>query len=238
MVEVAGPSAAQQVRAVSELMLHHDADQVLIDGAIDRRAASAPDVCDGLVMATGAVLGERDRAGRDPHRRGGRARAAAVAGGRTRDGCGPRAGARRNGQPAGTSSARRAPGDQAPSEELPAPLRPACRRTPRSAELVPEHAAGSYLADRRGRFPSAPVGGANVGLRRRRSRSSRSVVAGDPTRVFLSSRGIGWYRRQQASELMGGSQRPGCWRSPSTPSPPARTASTRSSLRGAARPRP
>jgi hypothetical protein len=31
---------------------------VLIDGAIDRRAASSPDVSDGLVMATGAILDE------------------------------------------------------------------------------------------------------------------------------------------------------------------------------------
>lgn len=57
IVEVAGPSASQQVRAVSELMLQSGAEQVLIDGAIDRRAASAPEVCDGLIMATGAVLG-------------------------------------------------------------------------------------------------------------------------------------------------------------------------------------
>jgi hypothetical protein len=34
------------------------AERVLIDGAIDRRAASSPAVADGLVMATGAVLGE------------------------------------------------------------------------------------------------------------------------------------------------------------------------------------
>ena len=57
-VEVAGPSAAQDVRAVSEAMAEHGAEQVLIDGAIDRRAASSPTVADGLVMATGAVLGE------------------------------------------------------------------------------------------------------------------------------------------------------------------------------------
>ncbi len=55
-VEVAGPSAAAQVRAVSDAMLALGADQVLIDGAIDRRAASSPEVSDGLVMATGAVL--------------------------------------------------------------------------------------------------------------------------------------------------------------------------------------
>jgi hypothetical protein len=57
-IEVAGPSASADVRAVSDAMLAHGAEQVLIDGAIDRRAASSPDVADGLVMATGAVLSE------------------------------------------------------------------------------------------------------------------------------------------------------------------------------------
>jgi hypothetical protein len=46
------------VRAVSEAMSELGAVQVLIDGAIDRRAASSPAVADGLLMATGAVLGE------------------------------------------------------------------------------------------------------------------------------------------------------------------------------------
>lgn len=58
-IEVAGPSAASDIRAVSDAMLSHGAEQVLIDGAVDRRAASSPDVSDGLVMATGAVL-DRD----------------------------------------------------------------------------------------------------------------------------------------------------------------------------------
>lgn len=57
-IEVAGPSASGDVRAVADAMLGHGAEQVLIDGAIDRRAASSPDVADGLVMSTGAVLGE------------------------------------------------------------------------------------------------------------------------------------------------------------------------------------
>jgi hypothetical protein len=56
-IEVAGPSGAADVSAVSDAMLGHGAEQVLIDGAIDRRAASAPTVTDGLVMSTGAVLG-------------------------------------------------------------------------------------------------------------------------------------------------------------------------------------
>jgi hypothetical protein len=57
-IEVAGPSAAADVRAVSDAMLGHGAEQVLVDGAVDRRAASSPDVADGLVLATGAVLSE------------------------------------------------------------------------------------------------------------------------------------------------------------------------------------
>jgi hypothetical protein len=56
-LEVAGPSAAADVRSVSEAMLELGCEQVLIDGAVDRRAASSPAVADGLVMATGAVLG-------------------------------------------------------------------------------------------------------------------------------------------------------------------------------------
>jgi len=57
-IEVAGPSAAEDVRSVSEAMVDHGAEQVLIDGAIDRRAASSPAVSDSLVIATGAILGE------------------------------------------------------------------------------------------------------------------------------------------------------------------------------------
>jgi hypothetical protein len=57
-VEVAGPSAAQHVLWVSDAMLAHGAEQVLIDGAIDRRAASSPAISDALVISTGAVLDE------------------------------------------------------------------------------------------------------------------------------------------------------------------------------------
>jgi hypothetical protein len=55
-IEVAGPSAAADVREVSDAMLDLGVEQVLIDGAIDRRVASSPAVADGLVMATGAIL--------------------------------------------------------------------------------------------------------------------------------------------------------------------------------------
>jgi hypothetical protein len=57
-IEVAGPSGAAEVREVSDAMLSFGAEQVLIDGAIDRRAASSPDVADGLLMSTGAILSE------------------------------------------------------------------------------------------------------------------------------------------------------------------------------------
>ena len=57
-IEVAGPSIAAEVRAVSDAMLAHGAEQVLIDGAIDRRAASSPAVADALVISTGAILSE------------------------------------------------------------------------------------------------------------------------------------------------------------------------------------
>ncbi len=57
-IEIAGPSAAEDLRAVVDAMLAHGAEQVLIDGAVDRRAASSPEVSDGLVMSTGAALHE------------------------------------------------------------------------------------------------------------------------------------------------------------------------------------
>jgi hypothetical protein len=57
-LEVAGPSAAEDARAMADAMLAHGAEQTLIDGAIDRRAASSPRVADGLVACTGAVLSE------------------------------------------------------------------------------------------------------------------------------------------------------------------------------------
>ncbi len=57
-IEVAGPSAAADARRVADTMLSHGAEQVLIDGAIDRRAASSPEIADALVMSTGAILSE------------------------------------------------------------------------------------------------------------------------------------------------------------------------------------
>ena len=55
-IEVAGPptvSGLREVRAWAEAL---GVDLLLVDGALDRKAASLPDVCDGLVLSTGAVL--------------------------------------------------------------------------------------------------------------------------------------------------------------------------------------
>jgi hypothetical protein len=56
-IEVAGPSTSTGIRAVVDAMLGLGAEHALIDGAIDRRAASAPSVADVVVLSTGAVLG-------------------------------------------------------------------------------------------------------------------------------------------------------------------------------------
>jgi hypothetical protein len=56
-VVVAGPSTGRGSREVSEAMLELGSDRILVDGAINRRVAASPEVADGLVVATGAVLG-------------------------------------------------------------------------------------------------------------------------------------------------------------------------------------
>jgi hypothetical protein len=58
-IEVAGPSAASDIRSVSDIMSASGAQHILIDGAIDRRAASCPEVSEAVLMSTGAVLDEQ-----------------------------------------------------------------------------------------------------------------------------------------------------------------------------------
>ncbi len=178
-VEVAGPSAAADVRDVSDAMADLGAGQVLIDGAIDRRAASSPAVADGLVMATGAVLSEdieqvvaithdavdlvrlplrKDGGGVKGHRE-------------TLDGSADGGGAvalqRRlvlNGEPADIAALLR----ERPS-------------------------ASTFLVD--GALSERFLEGL-LAARRERAGRELTIVVGDPTRVFLSHRGPGWYRRQ------------------------------------------
>jgi hypothetical protein len=170
-VEVAGPSAAEDVREVGDAMIGFGAELVLIDGAIDRRAASSPDVADGLVLSTGAILSTDLEE--------------VVA--RTRDAVElvrlPVAGENAAGQR--ITVARRLALDAEPTE-----IATLLREHPQAMTLDLEGALGErflegLLAARKDLSPP--------------TRRELRIVAGDPTKVFLSRRGPGWYRRQGLS---------------------------------------
>jgi len=55
-VELIGPATVQELKLVIAGLREHGAELVLVDGALDRRAAAAPAVTEGLIIATGAVL--------------------------------------------------------------------------------------------------------------------------------------------------------------------------------------
>jgi hypothetical protein len=175
-VEVAGPSAAADVRAVSDAMLELGAEQVLIDGAIDRRAASSPAVADGLLMATGAVLGEDIEqvvaATKDAVDLVRLPRAAGTAA-------------------LGACSAAASAGGESVALE---------RRLVLNAEpadiaaLLTEHPrAGIFITD--GALSERFLEGLLTARRERAGRELR-IIASDPTKVFLSRRGPSWYARQ------------------------------------------
>jgi hypothetical protein len=172
-VEVAGPSAAEDLRHVSDAMLSHGAERVLIDGSIDRRAASSPAVADGLVIATGAVLSEQIEevvaATRD-----------AVELVRLPAAC----------DPDGSSDGS--------EEQLVLERRLVLGAEPAEiAALLREHPhAGVFLVE--GALGERFLEGLLAARTARAGRELR-LVAGDPTKVFLTRRGPGWYRRQGLS---------------------------------------
>lgn len=55
-IEVAGPSTVAQLREARDFVYGLGADLFLVDGALDRKAATVPDACDGVVLSTGAAL--------------------------------------------------------------------------------------------------------------------------------------------------------------------------------------
>jgi hypothetical protein len=165
-VEVAGPSAAEDVREVGDAMIGFGAEHVLIDGAIDRRAASSPAVADGLVLATGAVLGEDIDGVVEA----------------TKDAVDlirlPRAG-------------NRVPEDERVSlarqlvlNSEPAEIAALLREHPRASTFVVDGALGERFLE------------GLLAARTERAGRTLRIVAGDPTKVFLSRRGPDWYRRQ------------------------------------------
>lgn len=57
-IEVAGPSTVEGLRTVKAWVMGYGVDLFLVDGALDRKAASLPDVSDGLVISSGAAVSE------------------------------------------------------------------------------------------------------------------------------------------------------------------------------------
>ena len=186
-IEVAGPSAATDVRAVSDTMLDHGAEQVLIDGAMDRRAASSPDVADGLVISTGAVL-SKDMA---------------EVASRTKDAVDlvrlPRIDER---SPTGRRLRALADGDGGvhvnallADDSEPVMLAPRFVLTAGAAQIAQLLDANpeSDCLFVSGAFPEAFARDLVHALDRRRRKLN--VVVADSTKVFVSKRGVGWYSR-------------------------------------------
>lgn len=57
LVELAGPGSVSALRSLIARMSFHGADNLLVDGAINRLASASPSVTDVTIMATGATLG-------------------------------------------------------------------------------------------------------------------------------------------------------------------------------------
>jgi hypothetical protein len=181
-IEVAGPSASAEVRTVSDAMLAHGAEQVLIDGAVDRRAASSPEVSDGLLMCTGAVLSseigevvERTREAvalvRLPALGDAEAERAARA---------------------GRSVLIAAEGEPV---ELP-PRFALTGEAAAIARLLADHPNARRLV-LAGALPEAFL--AELARAAHRGGRTLEVVVGDATKIFLNERGPDWYARQGVS---------------------------------------
>jgi hypothetical protein len=171
-VEVAGPSAAEDLGRVSDAMLAYGAEQILIDGSIDRRAASSPAVADGLVIATGAVLSEDIEE--------------VVA--TTKDAVDlVKLPAAESPPVEGSTGGREEPLTLERNLVL-------CAEPAEIAALLREHpSASTFHVD--GALSERFLEGLLAARTARAGRELR-IVAGDPTKVFLTHHGAGWYRRQ------------------------------------------
>ena len=57
-VEVSGATTLAEVRATADRLLANGADQVLVDGAINRLGSASPRVSEALIMATGGLVAD------------------------------------------------------------------------------------------------------------------------------------------------------------------------------------
>jgi hypothetical protein len=186
-IEVAGPSAAADVRAVSDAMLGHGAEQVLIDGAVDRRAASSPAISDGLVISTGAVLS--DDISEVVARTVDAVDLVRLAPVEDSRGSGERLRALAEG---GADGASLLVGEDLQPRALP-PRFLLSGDAGQIAELLDANPAACWLIVA-GALPERFLGDLVHALRRRRR--ELVLVVADPTRVFLAERGPESYRRQ------------------------------------------
>ncbi|HST34368.1 MAG TPA: hypothetical protein VLJ80_12720 [Solirubrobacteraceae bacterium] len=178
-VEVAGPSAAAELRSVGEEMLLLGAEQALLDGAIDRRAASSPAVADGLVMATGAILGEDiEDVVRATSQAVDLVRLSAAAD--EDDSSAVEHG--EAGEREHVSLERRLVLNAEPAE-----IATLLREHPRASTLTVDGALSERFLE------------GLLAARSERAGRELRIVAGDPTKVFLSRRGTRWYERQGIS---------------------------------------
>ena len=183
-IEVAGPSAAAEIRAVSDAMLAHGAEQALIDGAIDRRAASSPDVADGLIISTGAVLdADIDAVVSQTRDAVELVRLASVDG--DADAC-PRLRELAEGGESVLVSEGLEPSALPPRFLLSADSEQAAR-------LLDENPGARWLIVA-GALPERFLRGLLHPVRKRRR--ELVVIVADPTKVFLWKRGPAWYERQ------------------------------------------
>ena len=187
-IEIAGPSAAADVRAVADAMLAHGAEQVLIDGAVDRRAASSPDVADQLVISTGAVLdADLDEVVLQTRDAVDLVRLPCVA----------------EDQPDGLPLRALAAAAHDDGISLIVDDRGEALELPPRFVLSAGGAEIGELLDANPTAHALIVSGAlpdrflrDLLLTATRRRRELIVVTADPTRVFLSKRGPAWYRRQ------------------------------------------
>jgi hypothetical protein len=57
-VEVSGPTTLAELRVTVERLRAHGAEQVLVDGAINRLGSASPRVSEGVIVATGGMVGD------------------------------------------------------------------------------------------------------------------------------------------------------------------------------------